>query len=610
VVQARRLLIVCLFTTLLDGPQPEPSAAAQESSPAQSESTDENSPDGEAPKPQDDEAPDPPTPPTREGESSADEVEQEQPSFYARIDVDRPDRQYREGESLFVEVVAEQDAHIYVIYEQADGKKFQIFPNSIQRNNWVTAKTPVVIPSRDDQFRWRIGPPFGKEVVRVVASKQPIDPLDDPALREKQANPISSARWQQAVKSLAKAAPGSHAPDRLQITTYPAGEEPPVPRPRRYGAFFGVTRYEFHDEVLEYNEGKSGLNLAGCSNDAVVLGSMLQQMGHLDDVRVYVDHEASRWQMEQAITGWLPAVSRPGDTVFIGFSGHGGTIPDDAADEADRFDEVLLPHDSADLRVFLVLYKRHKAGSLDPRLRPRLEEWSKIVFNPDAKRRLRHQDWQQLADTYVQTENLADHPAADPAMIAALVLTNEALTRHAAVSDDLFGHWLQRLAGRQVVVIIDACHSGGLATMEKSLASANQPRDFDFLSGELGRLKDLGQPQSALLVACGADELSLSVPVAKLRQVREAHNGPLMGWERQYNAFGLMSFYLAQGLATEPRSLTIEQAHAHCRTWMQRYATFHKDNLEKLRRESESHYDFGFEPQLFNFSSRPVLLKP
>ncbi len=44
--------------------------------------------------------------------------------------------------------------------------------------------------------------------------------------------------------------------------------------------------------------------------------------------------------------------------------------------------------------------------------------------------------------------------------------------RHSCVTDDQFGHWLQRLAGRQIVVILDACHSAGFADEGKGFGPA------------------------------------------------------------------------------------------------------------------------------------------
>jgi hypothetical protein len=85
------------------------------------------------------------------------------------------------------------------------------------------------------------------------------------------------------------------------------------------------------------------------------------------------------------------------------------------------------------------------------------------------------------------------------------------LARRTGISDDLFGHWVQALDGRQVIVILDTCFSGGFhdneIKIEKDLEPPAPP-SFDFLDREFSRLKDIGQRDTALLAACGANEKS------------------------------------------------------------------------------------------------------
>ena len=62
-------------------------------------------------------------------------------------------------------------------YQQADGKLYQVFPNLRQGDNRVAARQAVQIPAHDDLFRWKIGPPFGKEIVKVIASPSTLRPV-------------------------------------------------------------------------------------------------------------------------------------------------------------------------------------------------------------------------------------------------------------------------------------------------------------------------------------------------------------------------------------------------------------------------------------------------
>ena len=89
-------------------------------------------------------------------------------------------------------MACEADAYIYVLYRQADGQVFQVFPNSQQPNNRVKARQAVQIPAADDTFRWVVVRPFGKESIKVLASKEPLADLSDPAMRAKFFNPMAA----------------------------------------------------------------------------------------------------------------------------------------------------------------------------------------------------------------------------------------------------------------------------------------------------------------------------------------------------------------------------------------------------------------------------------
>lgn len=130
--------------------------------------------------------------------------------------------------------------------------------------------------------------------------------------------------------------------------------------------FFGVSKYEFNDVKERISEGKAKWNLNFAHKDAVDMKQALEEVGRLAGLRLYQNEEATRKQMKSAITEWLPSVSRPGDTVFIFFSGHGTQIPDDGSEEKDGKDEVLMTTDALDFRVFNEMFKLDKDGKLPP----------------------------------------------------------------------------------------------------------------------------------------------------------------------------------------------------------------------------------------------------
>ena len=76
------------------------------------------------------------------------------------------------------------------------------------------------------------------------------------------------------------------------------------------------------------------------------------------------------------------------------------------------------------------------------------------------------------------------------------------LLRDSSILDDTLARWLEELSGRQVVLILDTCHSGGV------IASKRLNSDSFFVD-EAARMKDIAQMNTLVLTSCAADEQSL-----------------------------------------------------------------------------------------------------
>ncbi len=461
-------------------------------------------------------------------------IRQDQPKFLVRADVNRTSRQYREGDSLSVKVVSEVDAYAYVLYQQADGKVYQIFPNSLQPENRLKARQTVQIPDADDLFRWRIGPPFGHEIVKVIAAKGPLRKLSEAGMCKERFNPVSEELLKGIALELGPEKPVARPPewteDEVEIITHDKSWQPPPPPHKRFGVFFGVARYDHDDLVLAYSDGQHSMNIKNCDHDAEVCGELFKEAGGLDDSRVFINQQATRGNLESAVTQWLPGVSKPGDTVFIYFSGHGGPMPPYREGDAHVRGSYLLPADFVSGTMLMELIKRREAGTISAAEGALLNTWVSQLRG-----------------------------AADADQIS------EILARYSGVDDDTFGHWLQALAGRQVVVVLDACHSGGFAAEGKELHAA---ATFDFLGPQLSRLKDIGHDNTALLSACGSLETSQTGP-----------------------ELSLFTWHMVKSIRSAAAPATIENVYGSCRSEM------------KARK-------IPFEPRLFNYCNRPVLLKP
>ncbi len=477
-----------------------------------------------------------------------------QPAFLVRADVNHTTRDYREGDALTVRVGSEADAYLYLLYQQADGRIFQIFPNLHQPDNRIPARQTVEVPGRDDEFRWTVGPPFGDEVIKVIASKRPIASLAEPALRQGRFNPVPGKQLKGIELELGAEKPAEWAEHDVKIHTYPRSHELAPPNARRYGVFFGVGEYEFNAEYeLSVH---SVMNLATAHRNAKGLAEVLREVGQLSDYRISTNEEATREHIEQAVTEWLPAVSRPGDTVIFFFSGHGLQIPDDEHDEADGKDEVICPYDQMSPGIVGRLLKREK---LDPKLDQRV----KTVLG-HAKQVLERTGSEEQAQA--------------------------SIIRQTGISDDEFGVWLQKLDGRQVIVVLNACNSGGFAQAEKGIATQGREGGFDFLDRECTRLKDLGQSETVLLTACAAQESSLMRP------------------ERD---FSVMPYYLIELLRTSRGPVDIVQSYEYCAARMKDYFDSPQFRAENERRRAKKIEPLlPHHPQLYNQCTHPAFLKP
>jgi len=514
------------------------------------------------------------SPPTVAAQDTTDptSIVQQQPSFFIRADVNKASRTYQEGETLRVNVLSEREAYVYVLYQQADGKVFQIFPNNHQPENKVAAKTRIEFPAADDDFRWQVSGPFGKEAIKVIASTAPIDPLHAPEVKQQRFNRLSPERLKDLTGTMQQAEPAIWAEDLVEITTIDKRGKLPAEPPKRVGLFVGAGKYRYNAEAKEAAGGKWEPDLPGPHHGARTLAKFLRDFGRLDEAKVLVNEEATKPKIEEAITKWLPSVTKPGDTVIIFHGGHGGQLPDDNGDEPDGQDEYLLTHDYLDMGIINVLLEKKKQGTL-----------------PDA--------------------HLADLAKVAPVIKGARNLdeVHNRLTRFTCITDDLFGHWLQRLAGRQVLVILDICHAAGFANKEKSLTpSADNPTGFHFLVRKSARLKDIGQADQALLAACSAAQVSYAVrmrdeTLAKIQKEK----GALEEWAK--DDLAVLTYFVCDSVVNAPGPLKLEDAFSQIHKGMKAYFVILDPIGKKYKWDPPL---VPHAPLLFNNCTKPVYLKP
>ncbi|MCA9163321.1 MAG: DUF4384 domain-containing protein [Planctomycetales bacterium] len=470
----------------------------------------------------------------------------DKPSFLVAVRVNRPSLDYREGDTFSIQVASEEDAYLYVIYQQADGRAYQVFPNKFQTDNRVKARQAVQVPAATDLFRWVVGPPFGEETVKVIATKEPVDVLAHPNFTKGRFNPVGKDVLKGIEVELGDTTPVLWAETDVTVHTYPNSHPTATDTARRWGVFFGVSRHLLTPYVVSAFGEDASSDLFACHRDAQQLAEVMRDVGRLDGLKLFTNETATKANFQAAVTEWLPSVSRPGDTVIIFYSGHTGQLPDQNGDEPDGQDEFLVPHDflgGQELEALKKLYDEDKLTSGDRKF------------------------FEQLVANYKDKSLLE-------------------LVENTGITDDAMARWIQRLEGRQLLFISDSCHSGGFANQETNFKSLKPNFPFDLMKGEVARLKDLGQSNHALLCAAYANEAAS---------------------ERVTHDLGVMTFSLIRFLKESRGSQRLEDGHKFCEVEMEKYFAAWNQALADEgyeERVTPSH------PFLINHSSQPVLLKP
>lgn len=83
------------------------------------------------------------------------------------------------SEKITFRITASSPSHIAILSHQSDGRRMVVYPNIWDRGRLIPADTPVEIPEPGSGFELESGPPFGTDLVEVVAfhSKEDLSSL-------------------------------------------------------------------------------------------------------------------------------------------------------------------------------------------------------------------------------------------------------------------------------------------------------------------------------------------------------------------------------------------------------------------------------------------------
>lgn len=262
-------------------------------------------------------------------------IRNEQAGFVVRVDVDHRDGIYSAGDTLQATVRSGRDGHLYLLYTNAEGKTTCLFPNRFQSNNRIQANQAITVPSAEADFRIRISQPVGREVLKAIVSAKPVSALDlgVPTLDEGACKGVGSDHVRSAIVELNQQdRKRDWAEHQVELTTV-TGQKPEH-RQSRYGVIVALADYQ--DSRIP--------KLPACAKDAALMKQLFDKSGHMDDIVVLQDKDATRANIEKLFRV-LAQGTKPGDEIFIYWSGHGASVADTSGDESDGMDEVLVTYD-------------------------------------------------------------------------------------------------------------------------------------------------------------------------------------------------------------------------------------------------------------------------
>ena len=261
----------------------------------------------------------------------------QEPSFLVRAEVDHENGVYLDGETMTIRVQSEEDGWIYVIYQNAENEKSLLFPNKYVSDNRIQSNQEICIPADETKdFSLECGAPFGKEYLTVIVAKKQLESIDK-IVDEETLDGKFTPTEEKPNPDEPDAETVEWAAHTVGITTLPheAKEKEAVSEPERY--FFGIALDKYDDKEIP--------TLPACVNDLNKMKEIfISDCGvPAENATVLVNEEATYDNIRDLFYNVIPKTTKPGDTVFVYWSGHGNRIVNSDGNENH---ETLIAYDS------------------------------------------------------------------------------------------------------------------------------------------------------------------------------------------------------------------------------------------------------------------------
>jgi len=90
---------------------------------------------------------------------------------------------FKQGDIIAFLISLDKDAHILMIYQDAEQNLVQVIPNRYRQKDRYSAGLFIAVPDQNEPFEFTVNPPFGKERLWVFASSRQFPTLEGTELK-------------------------------------------------------------------------------------------------------------------------------------------------------------------------------------------------------------------------------------------------------------------------------------------------------------------------------------------------------------------------------------------------------------------------------------------
>ena len=291
---------------------------------------------------------------------------------------------YAHGDLLTAVVRSERSGYLTLFDFMPDGRVQVVFPNAYYQTNYIEGGKEYRLPGDVLPFDFRIGPPDGWEILYGVVTSRPFTLMPNVSYDYGQGLAQLPSSAEDTARSLArgidvipaeiwsavafcyfqvKPAPTPSPPTvpsaAPPITPTPSAPPtppttpttPPAQQQAGWALFLGVDDYDetpyIGEDGLKYRFPKLHYCVKGANAMAVALADTFPNQ------RILVNREVTHDGAKKAITEWLSQAPENA-TVLVFYSGHGSRVKDKNGDEADGYDETIVPWDYGTRQRYII----------------------------------------------------------------------------------------------------------------------------------------------------------------------------------------------------------------------------------------------------------------